>query len=83
MQEVRESVRDVRNFVGGQWEDRNGQETEPVYNPATGEVIAQTPLSTREDLDRAVEAAAEAFTGWAATSRALWCAERYRNETFS
>jgi malonate-semialdehyde dehydrogenase (acetylating)/methylmalonate-semialdehyde dehydrogenase len=30
-------------------------------------VIAQTPLSTREEVDRAVTKAQEAFWGWAAT----------------
>ena len=36
-------------------------QTEPVYNPATGEVIAETPLSTAADVDRAVQAAARAY----------------------
>ena len=45
----------------------DGPETEPVYDPATGEVIAETPLSTKEDVDRAVEAASAAFKDWAAT----------------
>ena len=58
---------EVRNFIGGSWEESNGQETEPVYDPATGEVIAETPLSTAEDLDRAVVKAREAFPGWSGT----------------
>lgn len=29
-------MREVRNFVGGQWEERNGRDTESVYDPATG-----------------------------------------------
>jgi malonate-semialdehyde dehydrogenase (acetylating) / methylmalonate-semialdehyde dehydrogenase len=57
----------VRNLIGGEWEDRDGRETEPVYDPATGEVIAETPLSTAEDVDRAVAKAEEAFPEWAAT----------------
>ena len=60
MQEVR---REVRNFVGGRWEERDGQATEPVYDPATGRIIAETPLSTYEDVDRAVKAAEAAFPG--------------------
>jgi malonate-semialdehyde dehydrogenase (acetylating)/methylmalonate-semialdehyde dehydrogenase len=64
MQEVR---REVRNFVGGRWEERDGRETEPVYDPATGKVIAQTPLSSREDVDRAVKAAEAAFPEWSRT----------------
>jgi malonate-semialdehyde dehydrogenase (acetylating) / methylmalonate-semialdehyde dehydrogenase len=59
--------REVRNFVGGSWVQASGNETEPVYDPATGEVIAETPLSAYEDLDRAVKAAQAAFPGWAAT----------------
>jgi malonate-semialdehyde dehydrogenase (acetylating)/methylmalonate-semialdehyde dehydrogenase len=35
-----------------------------VHNPATGEVIARTPLSTAEDLDAAVDAATQAFPAW-------------------
>ncbi len=65
MQQVREYT--VRNLIGGSWEDGNGGETEPVYDPATGEVIAETPLSSSDDLDRAVENARSAFEGWAAT----------------
>src|SRR5215212_7807937 len=51
----------------GDWGDGNGRETEPVYDPATGEAIAETPLSTKEDVDRAVEAASAAFAGWSKT----------------
>jgi malonate-semialdehyde dehydrogenase (acetylating) / methylmalonate-semialdehyde dehydrogenase len=58
---------EVRNLIGGAWEDRNGREIEPVYDPATGEVIAETPLSTTEDVDRAVTKAQEAFPAWSAT----------------
>ena len=43
------------------------RETEPVYDPATGKVIAETPLSTKEDVDGAVKAADAAFKDWAAT----------------
>ena len=58
---------EVRNLIGGSWEGRDGRDTEPVYDPATGEVVAETPLSTAEDVDRAVRAAEEAFPSWAAT----------------
>jgi malonate-semialdehyde dehydrogenase (acetylating) / methylmalonate-semialdehyde dehydrogenase len=58
---------DVRNFIGGEWVPSASDQSEPVYNPATGEVIAQTPLSNAADLDAAVARAAEAFPEWAAT----------------
>ena len=38
-----------------------------MVNPATGEVIAEAPLSTQADVDAAVAAAKGAFEGWAAT----------------
>ena len=60
-------MREVRNYVGGQWEERDGHETEPVYDPATAEVVAETPLSTEEDVDRAVKAAQVAFPEWSST----------------
>jgi len=38
-----------------------------VYNPATGSVIAQVPLSGHREVDLAVQAAHKAFPAWAAT----------------
>jgi betaine-aldehyde dehydrogenase len=55
-----------KNFIDGNFVDPAEGETEPVLNPATGEVIAQAPLSSAEDVSRAVDAARRAFPGWAA-----------------
>ncbi|MFI5485710.1 aldehyde dehydrogenase family protein [Micromonospora echinaurantiaca] len=41
--------------------------TMTVLNPATGEIVAQVPAGTADDVDRAVTAARAAFPGWAAT----------------
>jgi malonate-semialdehyde dehydrogenase (acetylating)/methylmalonate-semialdehyde dehydrogenase len=65
--QAKEKSLEVRNFIGGRWEEKDGRDTEPVYNPATGEVVAETPLSTKEDVDRAVKQAEAAFPDWAAT----------------
>ncbi|WP_119066520.1 CoA-acylating methylmalonate-semialdehyde dehydrogenase [Rubrobacter indicoceani] len=62
----RERTFSVKNLIGGEWVGGNGRE-EPVYDPATGEVIAKTPLSTKNDVAAAVERAKAAFPGWAAT----------------
>ncbi|HLN80618.1 MAG TPA: aldehyde dehydrogenase family protein, partial [Thermoanaerobaculia bacterium] len=67
----------LRNFVGGRWVESHANELLDVYNPAKGEVIARTPLSTAEDLDDAVVAAKKAFPEWRDTpavvrSRALF-----------
>jgi betaine-aldehyde dehydrogenase len=58
----------LQNFIGGEFVDPTEGETEEVVNPATGEAIAEAPLSTADDVDRAVAAARRAFDGWAATT---------------
>src|SRR5438270_150167 len=62
------TVRTVQNFIGGEFVDSAEGETEPVLNPATGEAIANAPLSGAEDVARAVKAARDAFEGWATTT---------------
>jgi betaine-aldehyde dehydrogenase len=57
----------LKNFIGGEAVDPVEGVTEEVVNPATGGVIAEAPLSTKPDVDRAVAAAKKAFDGWAAT----------------
>jgi betaine-aldehyde dehydrogenase len=57
----------LKNFIGGEAVDPVEGGTEEVVNPATGEVIAEAPLSTEPDVDGAVAAARKAFDGWAAT----------------
>ena len=55
------------NFIGGRWTPATATGHLDVHNPASGEVIARTPLSTGADVDRAVKAAAAAFPGWSET----------------
>ncbi len=59
-----DEVETLRNYVGGRWVESRTREFLDVYNPARGEVIAKTPLSTGEDVDAAVAAATKAFPGW-------------------
>ncbi|NRA98658.1 MAG: NAD-dependent succinate-semialdehyde dehydrogenase [Rhodobacteraceae bacterium] len=51
-------------------EFRAGSEgvTEPVYNPATGEVLAQLPHASAADLDLALEVSQRAFDSWSRVS---------------
>ena len=58
----------LQNFIDGELVDAAGGATEEVTNPANGEVIAEMPLSTEEDVNRAVAAAKRAFEGWARTT---------------
>ncbi|MBI2201427.1 MAG: aldehyde dehydrogenase family protein, partial [Armatimonadetes bacterium] len=53
-----------RMFVGGEWVDSVTGEREQVLNPASAEVIAQVPRSSKEDVDRVVAGAKAAFASW-------------------
>ena len=44
-----------------------GSNVSDVYNPATRSVIAQVPIASPDDLDRAVDAARAAFASWSST----------------
>jgi 1-pyrroline dehydrogenase len=50
-----------RLFIGGEWVDAADGETRDDINPATGEVIAEVAAGTKEDADRAVQAAQKAY----------------------
>src|ERR1700704_4814926 len=58
----------LQNFIDGEFVDPADGETEPVLNPATGQEMTRAPLSSAEDVDRAVAAARRAFDGWAAAT---------------
>lgn len=62
------TIKTVKNYIGGEWLESVSSQTESVFNPATGKVIAEVPLSTKEDVDRAVQAANEAFQTWSKTA---------------
>ena len=61
----------LQNYIGGTWVDSRSAEFVEVENPARGEVIARTPLSTPRDLEDAVAAATRAFPEWSATPPAV------------
>src|ERR1044072_6233291 len=61
-------VKTYGNFIDGEWSAPAEGGTEGVLNPATGEEIAKAPLSTKEDVDRAVGAARRAFETWSVTT---------------
>ncbi|MEK6448896.1 CoA-acylating methylmalonate-semialdehyde dehydrogenase [Priestia aryabhattai] len=66
--ETTTNIKVIQNYIAGEWIESSTSLREKVYNPATGEVIAEVPLSTKEDVDKAVRAANEAFKGWSKTA---------------
>jgi len=61
-------VQTYKNFIDGEWTAPAEGQTEAVLNPATGETLAQAPLSTAQDVDHAVAAARSAFETWSQTT---------------
>src|SRR2546430_4384346 len=51
-------------FIDGEWREISGVDRTPVFNPSRGEVIAEVPACTKEHVDLAVDAAADAFPAW-------------------
>ena len=57
----------IQNLINGKHQTSNSSRTQPIYNPATGEIIEELKLSTAEEVGAAVDAAAAAAPAWAAT----------------
>jgi betaine-aldehyde dehydrogenase len=64
------ATKTLQNFIDGEFVDPLVDETMAVLNPATEEVIADAPVSSSEDVGRAVRAARGAFDGWSTTNPA-------------
>jgi aldehyde dehydrogenase (NAD+) len=60
-------MRSYQNFIGGDWVPAKSGQTIQHANPAdTREVVAEYPLSGKEDAVAAIDAAKKAFPAWAA-----------------
>lgn len=57
-------------YIGGEWVDASDGATLDSYCPATGEKLSTIADATREDVDRAVDAAWKAFETWGKTDKA-------------
>jgi betaine-aldehyde dehydrogenase len=62
------AITTLKNFIDGEFVDPADGQTEPILSPATGEAIAEAPMSSPADVDRAVKAARAAWDGWATTT---------------
>jgi malonate-semialdehyde dehydrogenase (acetylating)/methylmalonate-semialdehyde dehydrogenase len=61
------SVRRLKYCVNGVWRESQTDKYMPVTNSSTGEVMAEAPCCTVDEVNSAVEAAAAAFPDWADT----------------
>ncbi len=55
------------NYVGGVWKRSRASEYLDVRNPATAETMVRVPLTPRDEVDAAAQAARAAFADWRQT----------------
>jgi malonate-semialdehyde dehydrogenase (acetylating)/methylmalonate-semialdehyde dehydrogenase len=67
LEEPIKGIKEVKNYINGEWVDSKGKIVD-VVNPATGKVIGKCPISTKEEINAAVEAAKAAFPDWRRTT---------------
>ncbi len=57
-------VKKMQYFAGGRWLDTTTGNYTPVYNPSTGEVQAEIPCCSSEEVAYAIACAKKAFPAW-------------------
>ncbi len=67
----------AKNYINGEWVESKGERID-VVNPATNKVIGQVGISTKEEIDSAVQAAQEAFHDWRRTPAVTRCRYLFR-----
>lgn len=60
-------VRDIPLLSGGIWKNSQADSWTDVFNPSTGQVIAQTPNCTADEVNETVRAAKAALASWGRT----------------
>lgn len=61
---VHDSYPTLGLLIDGQWVRAGSRHHRPVLNPASGEVLAQVPLATEDDIGDAIAAAERGFQVW-------------------
>ena len=62
------SVKQLKNFIGGQYVEPTTGQTSDLVNPATAQTYATAPVSTEADVQKAYETAQKAFEQWSQTT---------------
>ncbi|MFS8495936.1 MAG: aldehyde dehydrogenase family protein [Actinomycetes bacterium] len=73
-------TRDLKLLIDGEFTEGTGDEVYEVHSPVTGEHIANVPVASKADIDRAVAAArraTEEMRHWTAFERAELCLRIY------
>lgn len=67
LEEPIKNVTLIKNYINGEWVNSESSEIVDIINPATQKIIAKAPMSTKNEVDKAVAAAKEAFPEWRRT----------------
>lgn len=57
-------IKRLKFYANGEWLESKTEKYMDVYNPSTGEVQAQTPCCTADEVEYAIASAKEAFKTW-------------------
>ncbi len=60
-------LRKMKFFANGRWQESKTNKYMNIFDPSTGEVIAQTPCCTEEEVNIAIKSAKDAFPSWSQT----------------
>jgi malonate-semialdehyde dehydrogenase (acetylating)/methylmalonate-semialdehyde dehydrogenase len=58
----------LKNYINGEWIESESDQVLDIINPATQKTISKVPMSTKDEVNAAVEAAKEAFPDWRRTT---------------
>ena len=68
LEEPIKEVLELKNYINGEWVESKSKERWDVKNPATQKLLARVPMSTKEEVLSAIQAAKEAFPEWRRTT---------------
>lgn len=68
LEEPIKEVMKLQNYIDGEWVDSESDQILDVVNPTTQKTLAKVPMSTKDEVNAAVQAAKEAFPDWRRTT---------------
>ncbi|KPU45657.1 methylmalonate semialdehyde dehydrogenase [Oxobacter pfennigii] len=63
----------IKNYINGKWVDAECTSYKENFNPSTGVILSKVPISTKDETNRAIEAASTAYERWKNLSVATRC----------
>ena len=57
-------IKRLKFYADGRWIESKTEKYMNIYNPSTGDVIAETPCCTKDEVEFAIASAKEAFKTW-------------------